>query len=109
MAKRRKRHLHWLCDVDGSGGEARRVGGRVCALDEVEVDGIRGREVLGRGLDDGEALGRVGRRGGVEAEERAAGEEGGEGGVGVEHGVDFVVEAAPFDAWGVTAAGDVGG
>ena len=78
------------------------------ALDEAEVDGIRCGEVSGRGLDDGEALGRVGRGGGVEAEERGAGEEGGEGGVGVKRGVDFIVQAAAFDAWGV-AAGDVTG
>ena len=83
MAERLEGGLHGLRDIDGAGRKTRRVRRRVRALEEVEVDGVGGRQRLGGGLDEGEAVGRVGGDWRVEAEERGAGEEGGDGGIGV--------------------------
>jgi hypothetical protein len=109
VAQRRERRRDGLGDVDG-GGERRRIHRRRGrgvrdALDEVEVNGLGGGEVLGGGLDDGEALWRLRDRGSVEAEERGECEQRADGGLGVQDGVDFIVEAAAGDARGV-APGD---
>lgn len=61
--------------------------------------------MLGCGLEDGEALSRLRRGGGVEAEQGVAGKKGGDGRERVEDGIDFIVEAAALDA-GDIATGD---